>query len=122
MRLERTYVLFLAAPLLALAGYACAGSDAPLRAQTSAVAAIRSANEVGAEGAPRAAYHLELAKEQVAAAQRLIAEDEMEAAERMLRRAQADADLAIALTRQQEANRDAERVRQQIRDLRQAQQ
>jgi hypothetical protein len=121
MRLDQGRVVLLAGALFALAGPACAGSEAPVRAQTSAVAAIRSANEVGAEGAPRAAYHLELAKEQLELAERLIRDDEMEAAERMLLRAQADADLAIALTREARAQRDAERVRRQIRDLRQAQ-
>jgi regulator of protease activity HflC (stomatin/prohibitin superfamily) len=65
----------------------------------SSVAAIRSAEELGAHEVPQAALYLELAKEELADAQALDAKgQEAEAASLMLR-AEADAELAVALSR-----------------------
>jgi hypothetical protein len=68
--------------------------------------AIRAAEEVGAAHNPEAALHLELAKEQFEHARKLTSADDQPVATRLLLRARADADLALALTR--EANSKVE--------------
>lgn len=102
--------------VLAVAG--CGGAAPPAAARTNAAVAIRAAREVGAEQYAEAAYHLELAEEQVSRAERQIAEGRMDVAERTLERARADADLAIALTREASVRADAEDVRARIADMR----
>lgn len=103
---------------IAPATAACGGADLPLRNETSAVAAIRSADELGAEHVPVAAFHLELAREQLRQARAFFGDDENELATGCLRRAQVDAELAIALSREEHATRDARDVQRQIQNLR----
>jgi hypothetical protein len=62
--------------------------------------AIRAAEEVGAAHSPEAALHLELAKEQFDHSRHLTKPDDEPAATRLLLRARADADLSLALTRE----------------------
>lgn len=105
------HVLRIASVCLSLGFLACApGPRAPTQAQTSAVAAVRSAEAMGASGFPRASYHLALAHEQLQTALGLIEEDEDEDAALYLERAHADAELAIALTREARATADARRA------------
>lgn len=104
--------------IAAAAAAGCGGASPPLRAQAETLAAVRSAEDVGASRSPEASYHLELANEQVAQAEQLIARGRMEDAERTLERAKADAELAIALSREAEARADAEQTREHIRALR----
>lgn len=78
---------------------ACAGSQAPAASSAAAQAAIRSAREVGAERDPTAALHLQYAREQFERAEQLSQRGDGEEAHRMLLRAQADAELAMAITR-----------------------
>jgi len=86
----------------------CASSfPVPSARVVSSNAAIRSAREVGAEHLPAAALHLRLAQEQYASAQRLIAKGENERADWKLQRAQADAELALALSRENVAQAEA---------------
>lgn len=66
-------------------------------------AMIRAAEEVGADEDPRAEAHLRLAREQVQRATTLSADGVPERAQRMLLRAQADAELALALLREAQA-------------------
>jgi uncharacterized protein YqfA (UPF0365 family) len=69
---------------------------------TTAEAAIRGAEEVNATQVPRAALHLKLAQEQTDKAKRLMEDGYNERAELTLKRAQADAELAIAISKEQE--------------------
>ena len=101
---------------LLLAG--CGGAAVPAEKLTSAKAAIRGADEVGAEANPKAALHLKLARDQVARAERLIKDDENEEAALTLNQAQADADLALALTREDEQRTQAELAKLRIEELR----
>lgn len=103
---------------LLLASTGCGGAAVPHGAQAEATAAMRSAREVGAEGQPQASYYLELAEEQMASAEALIDEGQMQRAERLLRQAEADAELAIALTRVAAVSQDASETRDRIRDMR----
>jgi hypothetical protein len=104
--------------LLVLCAIGCGGAPPPHDAQTDAVASIRSARALGAERNPRASYHLELARENFTRAQNLIAVGDMQRAERLLNRAQADADVAIALTDEGIAAAHAQALRTRIREMR----
>ncbi len=96
----------------------CASAAAPERARTETVAAIRAAQEVGALSHERSGYHLELAQEQLTRAEHLIQAGRMIEAERMLARAQADAELAIVLTREAVAQAEAEELEARITAMR----
>ena len=94
---------------------ACGGSAAPSERLITAESAIRGAMEIGANpNPPRAALHLQLATEQVEKAKRYIADGMNERAELALRQAQADAELAIALARNEEMKQRAEAARSKI--------
>jgi hypothetical protein len=74
----------------------CGADPAP---SGEATAAIRGADEVGAEGDPQAAFHLQLE------------------ARRMLKRAQADAEVAIALAGVGDDRDQAEELNEHINDM-----
>jgi regulator of protease activity HflC (stomatin/prohibitin superfamily) len=82
--------------------------------------AIRAAEEVGAASVPSASLYLQLAKEGLEKAKGLAAKGEKEQAESMLLRAQADGELAVALSRgdadRTEATNAIDRVRQLRKD------
>jgi hypothetical protein len=88
----------------ALLAFGCAGSYPPPTQQMADVqAANRSANEVGAQSNPKAQLHLKLAEEQMKQAKTAMDKDDNQRAESLLMRAKADAELAIALTREETA-------------------
>ena len=76
----------------------CAGTPVPNSKVASSEAAIRAAQETGSRGVPQAALHLKLAEEQLQSAKALIRDNNNQRAEYVLMRAQADAELAIALS------------------------
>jgi hypothetical protein len=100
---------------------ACGGSVAP-EAVTAAKAAVRAAEVAGAEDEPNAALQLKHARDQIAQAEKLIQEEEdPQAATWLLRRAEVDADLALALSEErktvaeaQEAKDDLEKLKKQL--------
>jgi hypothetical protein len=69
------------------------------------MAAVRGAEEAGASSVPRAALHLKLAEEQIAHARTLMENGENERADAMTIRAYNDAELAVALAREEAAQR-----------------
>ena len=83
----------------------------------SAEAAIRNAQELGAERIPDASVHLDLAQRQLARARRYIDEGDDRDARWMLLRADADAHLALALTREARTQEAADEVAARVRDL-----
>lgn len=90
-----------------LLGVGCAGSMPPTQQMADVQAANRSATELGAEKNPRAQLHLKLSEEQMRQAETAMNDDENERAESLLMRAKADAELAVALTREDAANTQA---------------
>ncbi len=96
-------------PFLALAlASACASSrTAPNEKAESSSAAIRAAEEVGANHTPTAALHLQLAKEQFQHASSLTNDDDRGRADRLRMRAQADAELSLALARSESEKKEA---------------
>jgi hypothetical protein len=101
--------------------FACA--SAPTRQLSDTKAALRAAEEMNGQENPKAAYHLKLAQDQIAAAEKLIDggdgdNDEMRDARRYLERAEADAELAIAYARTTELRTDAQRAWNEVETLR----
>ncbi len=117
MRNRIGVLLFAAVTFGALIVIGCAST--PLRTEAS-TSGIRAAEEIGAAEVPQASLHLQLAKEELERAQVLNKNGEEEQAVSMLMRAEADAELAVALSRSNiervEANNAMERVRQLQQD------
>jgi hypothetical protein len=80
--------------------------------------AIRAAEEAGATTVPSASLYLQLAKEQLVKAQELAAAGEQAQAESMLRRAEADAEVAVALSRGDADKKEAEQAIARVQQLR----
>jgi hypothetical protein len=102
---------------------ACATtSTAPVAAVPSLGAedssgAIRAAEEVGAAHNPEAALHLQLAKEQFEHARKLTSPDDRPMSTRLLQRARADADLSLALTRENTEKLEAQAALEKVKTL-----
>src|SRR6185312_1464862 len=79
--------------------------------------AIRAAEEVGAAHSTEAALHLQLAKEQFEQARRLTSADDRPASTRLLLRARADADLSLALTRENTSKLEAQAALEKVKTL-----
>lgn len=94
-------ILMTAAPLV---WGGCAGSiPPPTQRMADAQAAERSAKELGANRVPAAQLSLKLAQDQITQAKKAMADEENERADSLLIRAKADAELALAQTREQNA-------------------
>ena len=104
-------------PLAVVAALASACATKPLGTQSS-VAGIRAAQEVGAADVPQASLHLQLAREELATAQKLQKSGEHAQATSMLQRAQADAELAVALSREDAEKKKAIEAVESVRLLR----
>jgi hypothetical protein len=103
--------LALAASWLA---FGCAASfPVPTQDQAQAVAAERSAVELGAANQPNAQLHLQLAREQMVLASAAIKDGDNGRADALFLRARSDAELAIALTRDQSAKTEAVKATEQ---------
>jgi hypothetical protein len=93
---------------IGLMALACGSAPQPTERLATAQAAVRAAKEVGAKEVPQAQLHAQLAEEQVTQAQKMIEDGDNERAEMVLRRATADAELAVALARENESKKQAE--------------
>jgi hypothetical protein len=104
----KTQLLTLTAGLsLALA---CASHPPPTQQMADVQSANRGATELGAQKNPRAELHLKLAEEQLDLARKAVANDDNERATSLLMRAKADAELAVALTREDNAKVQEEKA------------
>jgi hypothetical protein len=97
--------------------FGCASSPPPTDRMASAVAATRGASELGAASVPQAELHVKLAQEQTARARALIEQGDNAHADLALRRAQADAELAIAIAKEDATRRQAEQAMAEVRAL-----
>ena len=87
----------------------CGGTfPVPTQQLADTESAERSAVELGAAAQPNAQLHLQLAQEQLAQAKANIQDGNNERANALLLRARSDAELAIALTREQAAKTGAQ--------------
>ena len=85
----------------------------PKQPLADAESAARSAREVGADAQPAAKLHVQLADEQIAKAKALIADGDNDKATYVLLRARADAELGLALAREQAALDDKKKAIEQ---------
>jgi hypothetical protein len=104
-------IALLATAPVAWAG--CASFPAPTQRMADAESAQRSAREVGADTQPVAKLEAKLAEEQIARAKILVANGDNRRADFVLRRARADAELALALAREQNAGAEVQNATQQ---------
>ena len=88
----------------------CASHPPPTDNLASAIAAVRGAQEAGADQVPQAALQLKLAEEQVTQARAMMKDGDNERADYMTLRAFNDAELALALAREQQANARAQKA------------
>ena len=86
---------------------ACASTPQPTERLVGAEASLRAADEVGAKRYPQAEYHAQLAREQLEQARKLMADGDNERADMVLRRATADAEVAVAISREGAAKQAA---------------
>ena len=103
--------------LVAVSAAACGGAAVPQETLTAAQASAKGAEVGGANEDPKAQLHLKLANEQIEKAKKLIEDGKNEEASRLVDRAQADADLALALAQQAKATRDAKDADEQLGKL-----
>lgn len=103
--------------LLALVALGCAHT-LPEYATESSASAIRTAEEVGASDVPKAALHLQLAKEELDQAKALFAEGRKDEAVSLLDRSAADAELAVTLARQDAEKQAANDAMARVTQLR----
>lgn len=116
-RTSTNRIMILAGAILATAStMGCA--TAPLRTETS-TSGIRAAEEVGAHQVPQAALHLQLAKEELQKAKNLEANGEHDMAKSMLMRSEADAELAVLLSREDSERAEAQAAIESVHELRQ---
>jgi hypothetical protein len=97
----------------------CGGAKPPTAQVGRSEAAIRGAVEVGAPKVPEAALHLKMARDNLAAAQKLMANEDYDEAALLLQRAEADADVAIALSKEAQAQEQADAAHDKIKRLKQ---
>ena len=106
--------------LFAVAVIGC--GSGPAMNKEASTSAIRAAEEAGATNVPTASLYLQLAKEQLEKAQALAAKGERAEAESMLLRAQADGELAVALSRGDADKKEATQAIERVQQLRKANQ
>ena len=91
----------------ALGVIACASNPMPPAKVTDTQATISAAEAVGASNNPRAALHMKLAREQLQQGEALLRDGEEDEARLVIDRARIDAELAMALTREEKAQGQA---------------
>lgn len=110
------YALTICGLLVLLTAASCSKSPPPLQTDSS-TSAIRAAEAVGATDVPRAALHLQLAREGLDRANALAQKGKKDEAESQLLRAEADAELAILLAQEQDERSAATEAMARVRQL-----
>jgi hypothetical protein len=96
---------------------ACGSGHVPPAKFAEAQSSISAADAVGAAHEPRAALHLKMARDQLAQAQQLANDGEERDAELLIARAKTDAEMALMLTREAVARREAEHAQNELKSL-----
>lgn len=109
--------LLLAAGLLA----GCGGAAVPHAQAAESRASLRAAEELGANDVPKGALYLKHARDQIDESERLLKQGDNEKAAMVLRRAEADAELALAHAKAESARQQAAEAQGRIRELEQRQ-
>jgi hypothetical protein len=113
------YRVVLSVGALSALAWGCGATYAvPSQHLADTQSAERSATELGAGSQPKARLYLQLAHEQLVAANAAIQDGDNEKADGLLARAKSDAELAIALTRQEGALGEAQKASTQSNNQR----
>lgn len=94
------------------------GGPVPADKLARSEAAVRGAEEIGAERHGIASRHLQTARASFKEGKKLVIDGDQERATMMLLRAEADAELAMNVTRESTALEDARKTREEIRTIR----
>jgi hypothetical protein len=103
--------------VLGLTAAACGGAQLNQARVAEVQSSVRAAEAVGANDQPRAALHLQLARDEMAEARRLADDGEEENAALVLERARVDAELAMQLAKTEQEQEKARQAWQKIQDL-----
>ncbi len=117
--MKRMNMTMLAGCVLFVAMIAGCGSAPVVVNKEASTSAIRAAEEVGAADIPSASLYLQLAREELEKAKMHEANGEKEQSESMLLRAQADAELAVALSRSYNDSNKASKALERVKNLQQ---
>lgn len=109
---------FIACGIAMIGLAACASTPAPHERHANAQAAIRTATEMDAEQVPQAALHLKLAQEQFDRGKALMNDGDNHRATFMLMRAKADAEIALAMARENKTRTEAQVLLDKLRAVR----
>lgn len=110
-------VRFISATLLSALVVACGGTSIPPAKVAETQSQISAATAVGADNNPQAALHLKMARDQLKQAQNLINDGKDDEARLVLERANADADVALMITRETAATAAARKAEADVQNL-----
>ena len=108
---------FAVSVLLTACVAACGGSALPPAKVADTQSSISAAAAVGADQHPQAALHLKMARDQLKQAQGLLEDGKDEAARLVLERADADAEVALMITREAQASENVRKARADVDNL-----
>lgn len=109
--------MMVAVAFVATAFVSGCAKNVPLRTE-STTSGIRAAEEAGATKVPQASLHLQLAREELELARGLAAKGKKKEAASMLLRAEADGELALALSHEDAQRVEAQEALERVRQLR----
>lgn len=115
----RYYKMAMLSAVVLFAAVIAGCGSTPVVDKEASTSAIRAAEEVGASSVPSASLYLQLAKEELENAKGLAAKGDKPQAESMLLRAQADGELAVALSRGDADKKEATEAIERVEKLRQ---
>jgi len=95
----------------------CGGSSLPPAKVADTQSSISAATAVGADQNPQAALHLKMARDQLKQAQGLLDDGKDDQAKLVLERADADAEVALMITREAQAGDTARKARAEVDNL-----
>jgi hypothetical protein len=121
MHRSRSALSVLSLASLAAVVLACGGAQLNQAHVAEVQSSVKAAEAVGANDQPKAALHLQLARDEMAEAQRLAKDGEEEDAELVLDRARADAELAMQLARTEQEQEKARQAWLKIQELKKEQ-
>ncbi len=98
----------------------CGGAVAPQAELTDAKSAVSAAQAKGAKEVPKASLYLKMARDAIDTAEQLMEEEDYEQAKLVLTRAQKDAELALAVTKEAEMKEKAEKELERVKSLKEA--
>lgn len=96
---------------------ACGASAVPPAKVADTQSSISAATAVGADQNPQGALHLKMARDQLKQAQTLIDEDKGDEARLVLERANADAEVALMITREAQASANVKKAQADVAAL-----